>query len=344
MRSFRLLLAALLLAPGVGCAWLKSHGWADGRGPKPSGPIEPVAADQLVNHLNDRAADLRSVEYDAAARVSGKGIPIPVTLDGDLAAAQPKSFRMVAKGKMAGKVDLGSNDQQFWVYVEVPREEPYFRYASHADFQAGRAPLPGGIPFDPDWVMQALGMTALDPAAPYEQVDHARLPHMERPKLRPGEAGMPNPGPPSVSKTVPINTRDRTYTLRWPTATPAGRRVLKEVVFDADQATGTRPQVKRHLMKDEATGKVIASAEVVAVGTAAGPPGRPDVRYPTRVQLKWPEQDFSMDLDLRAAQVNRLGPEQMAGRQLFDRPDRLYQQVSPINLANYQPFDPRPGR
>lgn len=338
MRSFRLLLAALLLLPGVGCAWMREKGWVDR--PRGGGPIEPVAAEQLVRHLNDRAADLRSVEYDAAARVSGKGIPIPVTLDGDLAAVQPKSFRMVAKGKMAGKVDLGSNDQQFWVYVEVPREEPYYRYASHADFQAGRAPLPGGIPFDPDWVMQALGMTALDPAAAYVQVP------FRSPGATPRPSGRPQPpaDPSDTRQTVPIDTRERTYTLRWSAASPAGRRVVKEVVFDADQATGNRPQVRRHLMKDEATGKVIASAEVVAVGTAAGPPGRPDIRYPTRVQLKWPEQDFNMDLDLRAAQVNQLGPEQVASRQLFDRPDRLYTQTSPINLANYQPFNPQPGR
>lgn len=330
MRSVRLLLLAAA-CPAVGCTWMREHGWTDR--PRAGGPIEPKAAAALVGHLNGGANVLRSVEYDASARASGKGLPFPVTLHGSLAATQPRSFRMVAKGNIGGKVDLGSNDQQFWVYMEVPNQPLYYRYASHADFEAGRAPLPGGVPFDPDWVMQALGMITFDPNLPYAQEPYTAARAGGRPA---------DPGDPPM--TAPIDYKERTYTLRWRVEAPARRPVVKEVVFAADPSIGTRPRVQKHLMKDAGTGKVIASAEVKAVGAVANPAGGPDVAYPTRVLLKWPEQEFEMDLDLKAAQVNQLGPEQVAARQLFDRPDRLYRTAEPINLANYTPFDPRAGR
>ena len=127
----------------------------------------------------------------------------------------------------------------------------------------------------------------------------------------------------------------RTYTLSWPAATPAGMAIRKEIVFDADDATGTRPQVKRHVVRD-AKGKVICSAEVKAARTIqagaaeprSGPP--PVVQYPTHVALRWEEQKFEMDLDLREAQVNQhLTADQ--SRQLFTRPN--ISGATLINLA-----------
>jgi hypothetical protein len=38
--------------------------------------------------------------------------------------------------------------------------------------------------------------------------------------------------------------------------------VVKEVVFDADDATGTKPQVKKHTVRDAKSNKPICYAEV----------------------------------------------------------------------------------
>ena len=96
-------------------------------------------------------------------------------------------------------------------------------FASHTDFETGKAKLPGGIPFEPDWVMQALGMTTL----PAER----------------------------TSTRVKIDEQDRTYTLSWPAITPAGVSVRKEIVFDGDAATGNQPQVKKHVIRDAKTAR-----------------------------------------------------------------------------------------
>ena len=79
--------------------------------------------------------------------------------------------------------------------------------------------------------------------------------------------------------------------------------------------------------------KLMASAEVKATH-----PVGPGVDYPTRVVLRWEEQRFEMDLDLRArpAQVNKLTSDNAARSgefaHFFTRPDALYR-MNPINLA-----------
>src|SRR5207247_1904410 len=153
---------------------------------------------------------------------------------GSLVATQPRNFRMVGDaGAVAAKVDLGSNDQQFWVYAKVPTNDPMFVFASHTDFETGKAKIPGGIPFEPDWVMQALGMAHL---------------------------------PPNNQYSSKIDEEARAYVLSWPAVTPSGVSVIKEIVFDGDAATGTKPQVKKHVIRDT-KGKVICFAEIKAAKT-----------------------------------------------------------------------------
>src|SRR5207237_6664367 len=111
-----------------------------------------------------------------------------------------------------------SNPEQFWIYVNDPTaKQPLYVFCSHTDFETGRAKVPGGIPFEPDWVMQALGMTTFPPTHQYK---------------------------------VEPNDRDRTYTLSWSATTPNGLQVRKEIVFDGDTATESRSQVKRHVIRD----------------------------------------------------------------------------------------------
>jgi hypothetical protein len=304
MNRFRLLLVAAVLAPLTGCEWMKTHLGRDDR-PKGDGPLPKVQPDQLVTYLNERSSRLQSLNYgDVRLVASAKGIPLPA-LRGSMAASQPRNFRMTGTGgAMGAKVDLGSNDQQFWVYLDVPTEKPLFVFASHSDFEAGRAPIPGGIPFEPDWVMQALGMTTLAPNNQYT-------------------ASEPD-------------QKNRTYTLRWPAVTPNGLSVVKEIVFDGDAATGNRPQVKRHVIRDT-KGKVICSAEVKQAKTVplstTDPRGLPlAVQHPTLMVLKWEEQKFEMELELKTGKVNETFTAEETGR-WFKRP--TVPGVLAIDLARY---------
>ena len=167
MNRLLLIAAAACLLPLAGCRWIDEHI----KPPNPykgSGPLPPVQPNQLVTYLNERAARLQSLNYgDVRVVASDHNIPLPA-LRGSLAASQPRNFRMTGQGGAIGaKVDLGSNPEQFWVYFDAPTVKPTFVFASHSDFEAGKARLPGGIPFEPDWVMQALGMTTLPPTNQY---------------------------------------------------------------------------------------------------------------------------------------------------------------------------------
>ena len=306
MNRTRLLLLAAALLPLGGCKWLDEK-LGKITDPKEGGPLKPARAEQFVSYVNERAGRLQSIQYDQASMtVSAPNMVLSPTLRGWLAAGQPRKFNMVAEGAVAGKVILGSNDEQFWVYVNAPREKPVYVYASHTDFAAGHAKIPG-IPFEPDWVMQALGMATLPEKNEYK---------------------------------VDVDQKARTYTLSWPATLPSGGPVVKEIVFDGDAATGTRPQVKRHVIRDP-KGKVICFADVKQVKTAevlqndprTGQQVKLPVQYPTRVVLKWEEQKFEMDLQLNGAQVNKPFTEAEL-RQNFTRPN--IPDATPHNLAEYR--------
>lgn len=319
MRNLKLVIAAALLAPAVGCNWMKE--WREQARPKSTSQIEPVSAQQLVTYLNDRAARLQSIEYqDVRMRVSGRGM-MSATLDGDLAAAQPRYFKMFGGARVAsGKVIMGSNEEQFWLYLDAPGEPPVYVFAAHTDFESGRAKLPGGIPFEPDWVMQALGMTTFSPNNQYEEIP-----------VRGSSS--------SLLQTVPIDEKERTYTLRWPATTPGGQAVTKEVVFNTEAASGDRSQVRRHVIRDRKSNKVLASAEIKSAQTApAGIDPKTGlsmtVQYPTHVVLRWEEQKFEMDMSLDKAQVNQSLADDPTRRALFTRPD--IRGTKPIDLAKYE--------
>jgi hypothetical protein len=308
MRLLRHLLVVGLLAPSLGCTWAREQ-WGIGK-PGGTGTIAKVTADDLVGYLNNQASRLQSITYGDATVSAREGLVRYPNLRGNLSAAQPRNFRMVAKGGLVdAKIDLGSNPEQFWAYVAAPTMQPMYVFASHTDFESGKARLPGNMPFEPDWVMQAMGMITFPPNLPY---------------------------------TVRIDEKERTYVLGWPATTPNGTQIRKEIVFLVDDADASRnqAQVRRHLIRD-AKGKSICVAEVKAartipVGGTDPKSGRPFVvQYPTEVELRWEEQKFEMTLKLDSARVNQqLTPEDT--RRLFALPN--IGGATPVDLA-YARFD-----
>ncbi|MCS7023016.1 MAG: hypothetical protein NZU63_14450 [Gemmataceae bacterium] len=253
------------------------------RGGRSGEAIPQVTAQQLVNYLNQQASRLRTLSYGEVRLTAreGDGLKgaVSYTLRGRLAAAQPRYFHLHAQGGLAGgKVDLGSNDERFWIYVDAPGSKPLYVYATHTDFAAGKAQLPGSLPFEPEWVLQALGMCTYPADGRYEAVQ--------------------------------IDERARTYNLSWPTTTPTGLAIRKEVVFAVDTATGNRPQVLRHTVRDP-RGLLICSAEIKSAytfpaGSTDPQTGHPHiVQCPNQVTLRWEQQKVEIDLRLDDARVNQ---------------------------------------
>lgn len=314
MNRFRLILVAAVLCPSVGCEWMKQHGIGKNIGADKDGgrdrELRKVAPEELVGYLNDRADRLQSIT-NADVRMlavdrSGLVPTPPITLRGELFAVQPRNFKLTGTGGAIDiKMFLGSNDQQFWVYAKMPTVDPMYVFASHSDFEAGKARIPGGVPFEPEWVLQTLGMAHLPATNQYAPVK--------------------------------LDANARTYTLSWPATTPNGVSVVKEIVFDADPATGTKPQVKKHVVRDT-KGKTLCYAEVKEAKTvqtgAADAKGQPlAVQYPTTVVLRWEEpQKFELKLEVLTAQINHpLTPEE--AKRHFSRPNVAG--TTPVDLARY---------
>jgi len=307
MRKVFLLTAFAALVLVTGCEWLdrmKDPSKTDGKGAIK--PVDSKSAPELVGYLNRQSGYVNSVRFsDAYIEVYvGKDKERWTLNDSSLVCAKPRNFLLVGgRHAMSNIVNIGSNSQEFWMYSKFP--DQMFVVCSHADFPTAGEKLP--FPFDPDWALQALGMTEY---------------------------------PTNLNYTAEANERQREIWLNFDATTPQGVPVKRVVVFAAEQATGTQPQVRRHLILD-AAGKMIAAAEVRDVSTVqvgTDPQSRQPIyaQVPTRVALDWPQQQFKMEMKLGKPKVNERLSETETGK-LFARP--TFDGVKPTNLAQVK-FDP----
>lgn len=123
----------------------------------------PTAAD-LVAALNENSHRVQTLECRNVSLDCSQGRE-SVGLQG-LLACQPRerNFRMTAKALGSTEVDLGSNGQEFWFWVKRA-PQPYLYHCAHQDFAAGQARMP--FPFQPDWIVEALGVAEYDPSRTY---------------------------------------------------------------------------------------------------------------------------------------------------------------------------------
>ena len=304
MRSLRIVLLLAAAAP-AGCEWMR-NGRDQQLVPRVGTPPVPVQEDvqpaQLVGYLNQQAEALRTVEYtDVVLSATEAGRDYPTLRDCSLHAARPRNFRLRCGTLVTSQeLDLGSNDREFWMYAKRLDGPNYF-YCSHEDF--GKRGVHFPIPFDPDWVMMALGMTTYDPAGKY---------------------------------TTDVNRANGSYLLRQQTTTRQGDPITKVTWFNVDYQSGQRPVVRGHVVYD-ANRQQVCSAEIKAVRTltrdknpAIGPADF--VQVPTHVVLNWPQQKFRMELKLAGERVNEDLGDRMAA--LFTMPK--IGGANPIDLARYE--------
>ena len=302
MRTGLFLLLSIALTTSFGCTFLKRFNDSEPKRVLSTEPITAVTAEQLVGYLNQQAGHVQTLRYpdvrlDVETPEGSNTLGIST-----LICSQPGNFHL-AGGKLGvGKlIEIGSNEREFWMVTERPLEPTYI-YCTHEDFQGGAAKkLP--FPFDPKWALQALGMSTYDPRTNY---------------------------------TVQTDKENQEHLLSFESVTPQGDAVRNVIAFDANPAFLTTPRVLRHTIFGQ-DDQLIAMARIDAVDTrqlGTDPhTGRPiSVQVPTRVHLKWPMQQSSMDLRLDDARLNQPLTEQEK-RDFFQRPNP--DGVNPINLAQY---------
>jgi hypothetical protein len=223
---------------------------------------ENVDAATLVRSLNDTAAHLQSLQASDLTIDAREGNQ-PVGLTGIMNCQKSKNFRLVAYVLGSQAVDMGSNDQEFWYWISKA-DPPYLVHCSYQDLARGGVYLP--FPFQPDWVLETLGMAEYNPAANYQ-----------------------------------VQVGQKVVYLIEQTTSAQGQPVRKVTVFDRTTATSGRPTVIAHVLQD-ATGKEICSAQVadLRVDPSSG------ATYPHVVKLMWPAQKIEMKMTLDGVRVNGL--------------------------------------
>lgn len=289
-----LLFGALLL---TGCEGWRKDKVPQGQGGRPRdvGYGQPTP-ENLVGYLNrqaDRMSVIQSEDVDVVANVQGRRMP---GLRAVLACEKPRSFRMLGENVGQTWVDIGSNGERFWFWVK-DGESPLY-HCSYTDYEKG-VKLP--LPFQPEWVVQALGMAKFDPARKYTvEQKGATVELIEDTTVQ----GIP------VKKVTIINAR----TVNDP----------------------TMPQVVGHAIRDARTGKIICQATIrrMRVATVRTQQGEQGVSYPSDVLLEWPAEQLSMTIRIGKATVNqRLTNEEM--NRYFTLPNM--QGIKQVDLARMPP-------
>jgi hypothetical protein len=229
---------------------------------KPAGAAAAnISAASLVDYLKDNAGRIRSVQVDSVDITCKVGLQ-SFGLRGRLMTEKPRNFRMT--GKIIGNdaVDLGSNNDEFWFWI-AKNEPPYQMYCPYKDLHEARS-LP--IPFQPEWIMETLGLGPYGPADRY----------------------------------LPLEQQGDSLNLIEKARSPQGTPVRKVIVVKNREVRSPAPQVTAFLLLDDATGKEICSAHVsqTQVDRATG------AILPRRLELRWPAQRLTLSMILDDVTVN----------------------------------------
>jgi hypothetical protein len=113
----------------------------------------------LVAHLNRNIDQIDSWNCNyVTVKAHGAAMLAP-SLAASMAVERPRNFRLQGTILSSNVVDLGSNDERFWVWVKND-EDPMILTARHDCLRAAQEQLP--LPFEPDWLIEALGVIPLD--------------------------------------------------------------------------------------------------------------------------------------------------------------------------------------
>ena len=120
--------------------------------PRPRFSTDPQM-EEVVDHLNRNVDKLHSWQAHSV-KIRANNMP----LSGTLAVEEGQHLRLVVHSIAGHEVDMGSNNDVFWIWAK--RMDPSYVYCKHTQIDAARQTL--GVPFEPQWLMQALGVQPLD--------------------------------------------------------------------------------------------------------------------------------------------------------------------------------------
>jgi hypothetical protein len=250
-----------LLRPGLGT-----------RNDTPSVNYPPPTAAALVKYLDDNSQKVQSLRCEDLTLQASKGLGVLLHMDfqAKIACQGPRNFRLTAANPAGmDEVDVGSNPQEFWFWIKR-NDPPYQFFCPYKALDDGqRVNLP--FPFQPEWVLEALGMGTYGPAENYQLV---------------------------------VEDRANRFKLVRSATSPQGTPVRKIIVFNKYQQQGSSPQVTDFILMDAVKNKEICSAHILEVQTT--PTGG---LVPKRMELRYPAEGAKLTLRFTQTTFNAPLPE-----------------------------------
>jgi hypothetical protein len=223
-------------------------------------PAETPTSAQLVRYLNRTSEKINVLECSDVTIDGKQGSQAAPTVYGDMVCQKPRNFRLQAKFVSNPAVDIGSNDQELWYWVG--KADPHVFHVSYKDL-ANVKDMP--FPFQPDWVLEALGMATYD-----------------------------------ENKTYKLGSNATEWLLEEDATSPQGQPVKKITVFNKGTTRGSTPQVTAHRLYD-ANNNLICSASIIEVQQDAAT----STVVPRKVVLSWPKEKMELKMTIGEARVAR---------------------------------------
>ena len=118
---------------------------------------------QVISTVNNNSAGIRKFSTNHAEL---SGPDFLVTLRGvNIAFERPKRLRIRARSIAQTELDLGSNDELFWIWLRRSPQQALY-YCRHERYAT--SPIRQMLPVDPQWLIDALGISEFDPALPHQ--------------------------------------------------------------------------------------------------------------------------------------------------------------------------------
>ncbi|HEX7378742.1 MAG TPA: hypothetical protein VF278_16595 [Pirellulales bacterium] len=297
MRLSRLafpLLATLFCASGATCPQVvNTYGVTQPRVLPPTATLSDV-----INAVNANTARIQSLATDDASI----SVPFVPSLRAHLYLDRPRRFRLTGETMLTGQeVDLGSNDEIFWFWIKR-NPQPSIFYCRHDQFATSLAR--NMLPVEPDWVIEALGIVTLDPAA-----QHTGPVRSGQGRLRIETAINTVRGP--MTRVTEVDENQG-----W---------IVGQHLYDAQRRLVASTVASRH-GREPATGVVL--------------PSRIEIQTPASDTAP----QFSFRLDLKNVRVNQLPANQEQLWTLPHYPGATPVNLADPNLRMVDPrYDPRPA-
>jgi hypothetical protein len=166
-KSLGSLLAVTLLLSACGATCQRQMMMNPFAAPGPAAPqvlMEGATRDQIVAAVNQNSSRIQSITATGVTITIPDMLGLPL-LSGNMAAERPGRFRLTA-GTIAGQeLDIGSNDEMFWMWVRR-NQPPALYFCRHAQF--ANSNIRQFMPIEPSWLLAAMGIVDIDPASVIE--------------------------------------------------------------------------------------------------------------------------------------------------------------------------------